>query len=183
MSNTLDTQFADLASKDDKVRYAAFKSLLAETESKVSWFADRFAYLAAKLESDNSYQRSIGIMLLCNLAKSDTEGLLGKVLPDILSHMHDEKFITSRQCIQSVWKIAVAQPLLSGEVISALKKIFHASEGENHYSLIRRDILQSMQHINESTPDLSLEPDILALITSEQDAKYQKAYKKSLGLK
>src|SRR5512133_1945484 len=103
MNNTIKKHIENLASKDDKIRLEALQSLLKVTESKVDWGYEVWDLLFEKLGHENSYQRSIGILLLCNLAKSDGENRLGVCLDRLLAHTRDEKFITSRQCIQNIW--------------------------------------------------------------------------------
>ena len=48
--------------------------------------------------------------MICNLAKSDREDRLSGSLDLLLAHTGDEKFITSRQCLRSIWKVAAARP-------------------------------------------------------------------------
>ena len=71
MDSELGKLLNNTESKDNKIRFAAFTKLLEITDTRVDWFSDVFDDLSNRLESDNSYQRSIGMMLLCNLAKSD----------------------------------------------------------------------------------------------------------------
>src|SRR5271157_6051510 len=96
----------DLGSSDDKIRMGALGTLLKRTESKVDWIYEVWDHLLEKLDSENSYQRTIGVKLLCNLAKSDTEDRINLALDRLLVHTKDEKFITSRQCIQNIWTAA-----------------------------------------------------------------------------
>lgn len=97
----------DLQSTDDKVRLNALQAVLGLTDTKVDWAYEVWDEMIEKISHENSYQRSIGIMVLCNLAKSDHENRLGAVLDKLLAHTKDEKFITSRQCLQNIWKAGV----------------------------------------------------------------------------
>ena len=108
MDEPIKAIFQDLGSTDDKIRSDALQLILNITENKVDWIYDVWEDLLDKLGNENSYQRSIGIMLLCNLAKSDTQNRISACLNRILKYTRDDKFITSRQCIQNVWKIAAA---------------------------------------------------------------------------
>ncbi len=86
----------NLGSPDDTVRLEALKSVLRLTDGKVDWAYDVWDELVEKLNSENSYQRSIAIMTLCNLAKSDSENRLGDMLGLLLAHTRDDKFIRRR---------------------------------------------------------------------------------------
>lgn len=102
MNRDIQKHIENLDSTDDKIRLNALQNLLKVTESKVDWVYDVWDHLLEKLDNENSYQRSIGIMLLCNLAKSDVENHLADSLDRLFVHTKDEKFITSRQCIQNI---------------------------------------------------------------------------------
>ena len=120
----------DLASTNDEVRMNALQTLLKVTESKVGWVYEVWDLLLGKLDHENSYQRSIGVILLCNLAKSDSENRLATSLDRLLACTKDEKFITSRQTIQNIWKAATTKPNRD-KVIKHLEKRFTECENEN----------------------------------------------------
>ncbi|MBN2737040.1 MAG: hypothetical protein JXR70_08680 [Spirochaetales bacterium] len=86
---------------DNKIRINALNSLLRITEEPVDWFRDVRNDLSQRLKSENSFQRSIGMMLLCNLAKSDIKSF-DNFIPNLLELINDEKFITRRQTIQNI---------------------------------------------------------------------------------
>lgn len=166
--------------KDNKIRLNALKKLLEITEEKIEWFEEVFDDLMSRLESDNSYQRSIGMMLLCNLAKSDKDKKINKVLSDILQLFNDEKFITRRQTIQNIWKIAVTKNELSKKIVESLLKKYHDCVAEEHYNLIRLDIISTLHSIYLNDADscpLSLIKDLIEI---EDDIKLRKKYKACL---
>jgi hypothetical protein len=142
----------DLDSKDDAIRKAAFDNLLAQTELPVDWFDDVFEMLANKLASPNSFQRNIGVMLLCNLAKSDYTGRLAEVINPCLALLEDEKFITSRMAAQSVWKIGTAQADLRPQIIEGLMAVLNRSHLNPHPNLIRQDIVSSLMRLHSEAP-------------------------------
>jgi len=176
MNKTIKKHIDDLASTDDKIRLEALQNLLKVTESKVDWIYEVWDHLFEKLGSENSFQRSIGIMLLCNLAKSDVEGWLAASLDRLLSHTKDEKFITSRQCIQNIWKIAATNKSNREKVLKHLEKRFMQCADEKHYNLLRQDILQSMMSLYEEEGDNGLLTGVQTLIAKEKDVKYRKQY-------
>ena len=169
-------QIADLASTDDKVRLDALQGLLKVTDSKVDWVYEAWDHLVEKLDSENSFQRSIGIMLLCNLAKSDSDDRLKTILERLLSHTKDEKFITSRQCIQHIWKAAATTKPNRGKVLKHLEKRFVECAAEKHSNLLRQDIIQSMAALSKHEKDDGLIQKAQVLIASEPDAKNRKKY-------
>lgn len=169
--------FDNLAQKDDAIRYISFSKLLSLTENKVDWVYAVWQSLVERLNSANSYQRSIALMLLCNLSQSDNEKRMNDLIPEILSHTKDEKFITSRQTLQNIWKIAWFNSSLSETIIDHLKQRFITCENENHANLLRQDILQSLITLAELRHDEALKTDVEKLIETEKEEKNQKAYR------
>lgn len=176
MNKKIQQQIDNLASTDDKIRLNALQTLVKTTESKVDWIYEVWELLLEKLVNENSYQRSIGIMLLCNLAKSDTEDRLRFTLDRLLTHTNDEKFITSRQCIQNIWKAAATTKSNRDKVLKHLEKRFVDCADEKHYNLLRQDIIQSMVLLSKHEDDDKLLSRVQALITKETEAKYRKKY-------
>jgi hypothetical protein len=90
-----------LNEKDDKLRYPSL--LLLQSRSKdhddVYPYFDEFV---SKLKSDNSFQRSIGIMLIAENVKWDKENKFKHIIDHYLTFCNDEKIITARQCIQGL---------------------------------------------------------------------------------
>lgn len=172
----LDVIFEDLKSKDNKTRQNAFQSLLKETEQKVDWIYIKWDDLVDKLDSENSFQRSIGLLLLANLCKSDTDNKFGDILERYLRFFDDEKFITSRQFIQNVWKIAIENESFSTKVLSELQKTYYENAHINkHGNLIKQNVISSMFLIYKSTKNENIHTTITDLIDSENDAKLRKA--------
>ena len=174
-------EFIDnLGSSDDKIRLNALQTILKLTEDKVEWINDVWNLLVAKLDDENSYQRSIGIMVLCNLAKSDTENRVASILDRILAHTRDEKFITSRQCIQNVWKLALTGSQTKEIVLKHLEKRFKECTEENHYNLIRQDIVQSMRMVYDTEKDDGILARAKEIVKDEAEEKYRKKYESFL---
>ena len=176
MNKNLRKNLDDLESADDAIRMKALKTVLASTESRVDWIYEEWDSLVRKLDDENSFQRSIAIMVLCNLAKSDKEERMGKILNKLLSHTKDEKFITSRQCLLHIWKVAVAGKALREKVIRHLETRFAECEKEKHYNLLRQDIVTSLNKIYEVEQDPKLRERMQKLISAEKESKYRKKY-------
>ncbi len=135
-----------LSTKEDDLRYAAFLTLCARSDS----FADVYPYwdvLAAKIGDPNSYQRSIGLMLIARNVKWDSEHRFDTFIEGFLSHCQDEKFITSRQVIQSIplW-VPYAQPHL-GRTAQSLMRIDITAFKDTQRKLILLDILHALAAI------------------------------------
>lgn len=178
----IDLLMERLKSAKDDERYSALTELLAITEGKVPWFDEYREELAAKLADENSYQRSIGAMLLANLAKSEgKKGEFGKLLPGLMRLVDDEKFITERQYLQSVWKVALVDPAYKKKIVAQLEAEFAASAAKKHANLLRLDIVTSLSRIMAGTGEAGMRREIEALIAAEKDEKERKKYAAALN--
>jgi hypothetical protein len=174
MSKGLEILFTNLKSKDDSERYNALLTVTKMAEKPVDWFDERIDELYEKLNDENSFQRSIGIMLICDLAKSDSKHIIRMRLSEVLKHFSDEKFITSRQCIQNIWKIVIEDEETKQKCVNALSKYFGKCENVKHSNLLRIDIINSMQKIYEKYGDSKVLKQMNELIESESDEKNKK---------
>jgi hypothetical protein len=90
-----------LAEKDDALRYNAFLLLKAHSRVSPSVY-EYWDELEKKLDSPNSYQRSLGLMLIAENVRWDKGGKFGITISKYLSCCTDEKFITARQAIRGL---------------------------------------------------------------------------------
>jgi hypothetical protein len=132
-----------LALKDDAIRYQAFLLLQNRSQScnDVYPYWDTFS---SKLKSDNSYQRSIGLMLIADNVKWDSEDRMEKSIDDCLELLNDEKPVTVRQCIQSMSKIVSCKPGLSAKIAGRLISFDIMSVKETMRKSILLDILNTL---------------------------------------
>ncbi len=176
MNQEIKELFAKLYEKDDEIRYPAFLKACELTGQNVDWVYEVWDQLTGMLRDENSFQRNITIKLLCNLSRSDSEKRLVGLLPELLTHTKDEKFITSRQALQEVWKIAWFVPETAAAVTAHLKQRFLECGEEKHANLLRQDALQSLVTLAELSHDEGLMAEAKQLIESEPEEKNRKAY-------
>jgi len=174
-------QLVDLLSlKDDNIRYGAF--LLLQSRSTLS--CDVYPFwdtLQDKLKSDNSYQRSIGLMLLAENTRWDTENRMEAVIDDYLSLVNDEKPITVRQCIQSLGKIAQFKPSLSAKIAHRLIAFDLMLVRETMRKPILLDIINVLLEIRKTMRSDDIEDFISSALSGEiLDKKSKKLIEKEL---
>lgn len=162
-----------LSLKDDNIRYQAF--LLLQNRSLL--FNDVYPYwdiFKGKLKSDNSYQRSIGLMLIAENVKWDTDNNIEDTIDEYLKLLNDEKPITVRQCIQSLGKIATSKPSLNDKISSELISIDLMLIKETMRKSILLDILNVLIIIREKHKTAEIESFILKALTGEMLDKKSK---------
>ena len=180
MSVDVNTLIEMLSLKDDTARYSAFQEMLKITEAKVEWFDQYKKVFVDKLSDENSYQRSIGVMLLCNLAKNDKKHAFKSILNILMPLIDDDKFITQRQYIQNIWKVAIVEKEYKDIIVKQLEKEFNNCITKKHYNLLRLDILSSMINIMDYERSEDIRNIIGEMINNETDEKSKKKYLKML---
>ncbi|MGE5578979.1 MAG: hypothetical protein ACM3WU_02945 [Bacillota bacterium] len=170
-----------LALEDDNVRYKALLLLQCRSTyaSDVYPFWDVFR---AKLKSNNSYQRSIGLMLMADNAKWDSAGKMEASLDDYLGLLGDEKPITVRQCIQGLSSIALYRPELGPKIADGLVAFDIAGQRETMRKSILLDIVNTLIVIRTNSASDAIEAFIQrALAGDVLDKKAKKQIQAQLG--
>jgi hypothetical protein len=129
-----------LSEKDDRVRYQALLML----QNRSALFDDVYPFwdvFREKLMNENSYQRSIGLLLIADNVRWDKDGRFDRVVDRYLSLLGDEKPITIRQCIQALGRIVPHKKHLQGKIAAAIMAIDIASIRETMRKSVLLDIL------------------------------------------
>ena len=108
MDRSTRTNFDNLWSQDRELQNKAFLFILEATDKPVNWAYEVWDQLVAGLSNKDNHVRAISAQVLCNLAKSDPKGRLLKDFGALLAVTKDERFVTARHCMQSLWKVGVA---------------------------------------------------------------------------
>lgn len=176
MEDKIRTHLDQIYSEDRDQQGAAYMYLLAETGKGVDWAYEAWDEIVEALAHKNNRVRSIAAQLLSNLAQSDPDKRILADFEALLDVTRDERFVTARHCLQSIWKIGLAGEEQKELVISGLEKRFHECASEKNTTLIRFDILQDLHHLYDQTGDEDIRVKALELIEIEEDPKYQKKY-------
>ena len=169
-----------LSEKDDKIRYQAL--LLLQNRSlhnkDVYPFWDIFKN---KLRSENSYQRSIGLMLIANNSKWDDENKLDDTIDNYLSLLDDEKPITVRQCIQALSDIIPYKSQMHHKIANRLMSINISDIKETMRKLTLIDILNILILIRKYNTTDEIESYIFNALSGEiLDKKAKKQIESSI---
>jgi len=169
-----------LSLKEDTIRYRAF--LLLREKSRIDasvypfWKAFRM-----KLKSDNSYQRSLGIMLIAENVQWDTTYEMKDTLPEYLQVLQDEKPITVRQCIQALKMIAQKAPRYNEVILKALLSYDVMAVRETMRKLILNDIINTLLEIRKNSDCNEINNYIFMALSGEiLDVKSKKVIEKLL---
>jgi hypothetical protein len=136
-----------LSEKDDKLRYNAFLLLQAHSREHPSVYG-YWDVLERKLASDNSYQRSLGVMLISENVRWDKESKFAKTMSKYMKCCNDEKFITARQTIQGLETIVKSTNHYNDAIKQALVKLQFAKYKDNQQKLLKKDVLNVLKAIS-----------------------------------
>lgn len=149
-------QLIEWLNEKDDTRYYSMLLL----KNRIEYKDDVFKYwneLVDKLDNENSYQRSVGILLLSELVKWDKENKIDEAIDKFLSLCEDEKPITSRQCIQSLTNIFTHKPKLADKIIAKLISVNYSVVQPNMRKLIVLDILNVLKYISKEVNDVRID--------------------------
>ena len=120
--------------------------------------------------------RAITSQILANLAKSDPEKRILRDFDTLLAVTRDNRFVTARHCMQSIWKVGVAGEEQQKRLVDGLEQRFEECITEKNCTLIRFDIMQGLRNLYDEVTDEQVKEKALGLIETENDLKYRKKY-------
>lgn len=140
--------FELLFDKNNNTAYKALQKLQKESEETncVYVYMDR---LGDMLDSDNSYIRTRGLVLLAYNARWDIDHKIDEIIEKYLKHITDVKPITARQCIKLLPVIAKDKPELRNDICSALQKVDISFYDDSMQPLVYKDIQKALKEIQK----------------------------------
>jgi hypothetical protein len=178
MDKTIQLHFENLNSEDKNEQYEGFNHIIAAIKHEVDWAYVVWDELVAGLSSTDNHKRARYAQFLSGLAKSDPEKRIMNDFPALWQVTKDDKFVTARHALQSIWKVGLAGPEQTEMVVNHLNDRFKNCKDEKNYTLIRFDIIQDLRNLYNEVKDEKIKRLALELIEMEEDPKYQKKYAK-----
>ena len=166
----------DLRSSDPDRQNNAYQSLLKATDRPVDWAYEVWEDLLRTLVDGDNRQRSIAAQVLSNLAKSDPNKRMLKDMAGLINVTKDERFVTARHCLQSLWKVGVAGEPQREALLKGLEARFKDCRAEKNCTLIRHDILIVLRRVFDVVNDEQIRLTAERLMSVEEDLKYRKKY-------
>jgi len=157
MHTTIRTSLGNIRSADRELQNKAFSYLLEVTEKPVDWAYEAWAELIKGLSDKDNHVRAIASQILANLAKSsDPEKRILKDFDALLAVTKDERFVTARHCMQSIWKVGAAGKEQQKRLVDGLELRFRECINEKNCTLIRYDIIRFFGKFRGRYPDLGV---------------------------
>jgi hypothetical protein len=164
MDKTIRTHLDNIWSEDGQLQNKAYSTLMDKTEKPVDWAYEAWDELVEGLTHKDNHVRAIAAQLLANLAKSDPKGRIFKDFDKLLNVTKDERFVTARHCLQSLWKIGLAGKKQQQLVVNGLEKRYHEciseknalvqmiAAGEDPKFIVRRLIIAASEDVGNADP-------------------------------
>ena len=175
MDSKTRTHLDNLRSEDRDLQNQAFFYILKETEKQVDWAYAVWDQLVEGLRHKDNHVRAISAQILANLAKSDPKNKIQKDFPALMAVTKDEKFVTARHTLQSIWKVGIEKKMQK-TVVDSLAERFRNCAAEKNCTLIRYNIIQDFRNLYDEVKDEKIKEKARALIETEEDVKYKKKY-------
>ena len=176
MDSKIRKHLDNLRSEERELQNQAFFYILEATEKPVDWAYEVWDELVEGLQHKDNHVRAISAQCLCNLAKSDPENRMQKDFPALMAVTKDERFVTARHCLQSIWKVGASGKEMQKAVVEAFAERFRDCAAEKNCTLIRYDIIVGLKNLYEEVKDEKIKETALELIATEEDLKYRKKY-------
>lgn len=176
MENTILELIENIMGKDEQLRFDSYVTLMNMTEEKVDWVYEVWDILVENINHKNNHIRSIIGQLICNLTKSDYEKRIQKDFSKLMNLTKDEKFVTARHCLQSIWKIGLTGKDNLELVLDGLSERYMNCTEEKNCTLIRADIIQCFKNLYKEVREERISIIVFELIEKEFDEKYKKKY-------
>ena len=176
MDKAIQTQIDNIRSEDGDVQNKAYFYILEKTGKPVDWAYEVWDDMLDGLTHKDNHVRAISAQVLSNLAKSDPKNRMLKDFDKLLEVTKDDRFVTARHCLQSLWKVGVVGKKQQKVYMDGLERRFKECINEKNCTLIRYDILQSMRNVYDVVKDEKIKAKALELIEIEADLKYRKKY-------
>ncbi len=176
MDKVIQTNIENIQSEDKALQNKAYFFILEATNQPVDWAYDVWNEMIEGLSHKDNHVRAISAQVLSNLAKSDPKNRMLKDFGKLLEVTKDERFVTARHCLQSLWKVGVAGKKQQKVYMDGLEQRFKECITEKNCTLIRYDILQSTRNVYDVVKDEKMREKALELIETENDLKYRKKY-------
>ena len=177
MDSQIKLAFERSKSGDKDERYEAYQNILNATDQQVDWAYEVWNQLLEDLTHKDNHQRSRAAQYLANLAKSDPEYENYERFPQKLWEVtKDEKFVTARHSLQSIWKVGIAGTAQKEMVMEFMVERFKKCADEKNFTLIRNDIIQNMKNLYDHINDEFIKQTAQDLIDTVDDKKYKKKY-------
>jgi hypothetical protein len=166
--------FAAREPGDREAAYQAFLELMKLTEKPVSWSYDVWDRMLKGLSHEDGHQRAFAAQMLAHLAISDPEDRMRRDFAALAAVMRDDKTVTARHALQSIWRVGLAGKDQRKRLVEALAERFGECRSEKNGTLVRTDVITALGQLFRAVGEPAVETRAEILMASETDPKAQR---------
>jgi hypothetical protein len=174
MDRRVQSLFADFESGQREAAFGAIAALFEHTDRPVAWAYEVWDRLVSDLRHRDGHRRAFAAQMLARLAISDPDGRMLRDFPKVAAVMSDEKPVTARHTLQSLWRIGLAGEKQRSLVLKAIERRFRECGNEKGAAIIRTDALTALGKLFKATGDSTVDKTASALIESEPNEVTQR---------
>lgn len=161
-----------LDSGDRSVHGEDFALLQQATAQPVAWADAAWKLAAPLLRHRDNRVRSIAGQFLTALAAAGAspETVLGG-LDALVSVTRDDRFVTARHVLSSLWKIGLQDGEVRHRLLAKLTQRGRSAVDEKNAALVRYDVVCCLRRLFDEIGDEAVRSEAAALIADEPDTK------------
>jgi hypothetical protein len=138
---------------DIMVYYHCFYVVSQASQERPDLFYKYWPAIAPLLNHENSYHRDFALTLLANLTAVDKDHLFLAVYEGYFAHLHDQKFMTAKCCVQNAMKVARNIPELRDPIVARLLDLeVHCRYPANQKALLKHEVLVFLEAVYAAQP-------------------------------
>ena len=164
-----------ILSKNDDVRYPSFKTLFKISKDNPGVLYPKWDFFVKLISSYNSYQKLIGLRLIANLTKVDSENKFEKIFDKYYRILNEHRTMTAGHIASNSGKIAKAKPNLQLKITEKLLNIDNIHTGKQK-ELIKSYAIEALDEYYEEVKD---KKKINNFIKKQLDSESPKTRKKA----
>lgn len=169
-----------ISNADIMVYYHCFKVVSQASQEHPELFYKYWHDITPLLSHKNSYHRDFALSILANLTAADNGHLFSELYRDYFAHIHDQKFMTARCCIQNAAKVIENAPALREEITTLLIGLGNRCRyTAKQQALLKYDVLVVLEGV---FGDVSQQEHIIGFVTAEVDSVSPKTRNKARDL-
>lgn len=143
-----------LLSKNSEVRFErSYKTLLFISENHPEALYPRWDFIAGLIDRDNAYVKYIGIFLLANLSRIDSENRFKKISDKYLDLINDKSVVAAGNLAGNLGKLALAKPELQTRITNTIINIDKTRINLKHNDLIKSYAIESFDQFFDQSRD------------------------------
>ena len=133
----------NIIAKNDTIRYNSHKALLLISENYPETLYPKWDFFVELLKSKNNFHIVIGIQILANIAKVDSQNKFQFLIDQYCDLIDTKSVMTSAHLASNLGKIAKYKPELREKIIKVLLSIDNTHHEQDRKDLIKASAIKS----------------------------------------